>query len=195
MHKLKGFSLIEILCFITLVSVLLILLFTLVVFCKRVAGSVEGYSEQLSSLRMANDIVRNSLSRAIRVASPCFSDRNFVGEATKISLIGPIDIGDRRDIYCQLWSYEPRQKRLEVLLINPKTGLRVSPPQEVISRVQSVEFRYCSSSKPVSAEKCNFFWSRSGALPKIILVRIALIGPLKFPDMTIEVESRNVFDI
>jgi general secretion pathway protein J len=196
---IQGFTLIEVLIALTLLSIMVVLLFTSLKIC---ADSWEKGESKIAEVDEVS-VVYNFFQRHLSAASPLWNDFNegekvfsFQGKPQSLEFVStfPASVGKSGPQLISLFMQEEDQDRVIKVVLTPffpVVGGEEWRKEEVtlIGHVSDFSLSYFGAEDAVSESVWRDEWLEKKFQPKLVKIKIALENEIFWPDMIIEIKA------
>lgn len=201
---LQGFTLIEVLIAMTLLSIMVVLLFTSLKIC---ADSWEKGENKITEVNEVA-VVYNFFQRHLTTAKPLLSDFttegeafSFQGKTRSLQFVSAFPASAGRS-GLQMFSVELREEdkdqviKVAVTPYFPKAEGEKWPKEEVvlIRHVSNFELAYFGADDDYSESHWQDEWLEKNTQPRLIKIRIKLENEIFWPEMIIELKVVSLYN-
>jgi general secretion pathway protein J len=189
-RRTQGFTLLEVLVVLSLLSVLLTLIAGAITGANRAMAKAERYSTGLDEVRSTQNFLRNVIGQTLPLAAgqPGVAQSPvFVGEPHGMSFYAPLANHLGGGLYRYSLTLAQGQ-RLQVSLqrLRGQGLLPAQEPQVLLHQVQDVQFSYRGISPKGDATDWLDHWPWPGQLPLNVRIDAQLTGPVPWPLLSID---------
>lgn len=209
MRPSRGFSLMEVLAALALLTIVLLGVYSGISTATRIVRSGDNAIARMDEIRSAQTFIRNELAQALVMPFGQTDDGDplvFSGEPQRMRFVAPLP-GYLSRLGAQMLTFAlvddgPHRQRLEVsLALLPPDGSDPQPlgePEVLLRDIHSGSFAYRGMDDQNRPMDWQDTWADARRTPSLVRVQLAANGGVAFPDMVAPIRidpsaSRNGF--
>jgi general secretion pathway protein J len=193
----RGFTLVELIVALTLVSLLVVMLFGGLRFGTRAANAVDTRTDRTAQLALVYDFMQNELSDARSLSNTTDSTTpqaaDFDGEPDSLTFItippAYLALGGFHQLHLALQGNAAARRLVVTWQQVPRGAIPGAPtslqPSVILDKVRSVEFGYFGVGDPNLPPQWQSQWVEHSDLPLLVRLRIAWADGAATPDLIV----------
>lgn len=193
MRTARGFTLLEMLVSLGMLSVLMILISSSLLSSRRVIQSTEAYGVRLDEIRAAQRFLRETLQSRVPLPlqDKLGSTLLFEGNSSKLRFVAPVPAGLGGQL--KLNQIETITGDAEVSLrltfYDRRTAAPWGNPQTLLSKLQSVRFEYQGRDEQLRTTGWLSTWPWPNRWPEAVRIEANTQGPIMWPRLTVRLRQ------
>lgn len=181
MNRQHGFTLIEILIVLSLLTVLLVLVGTLIIGVNRSLVKVEVFGARLDELRAAQQYLRGSISQALPIAVAGDGPTvRFAGDTSSVVFFAPLPDSVGGGLFQQHISFSDQRLVAKFARLQVDELQAVGESQVLIKDVESFSFSFRGTSPQGKDSGWQGTWPWPERLPREVRIDARLGGPVSW---------------